>query len=106
MTGGWAAKGWRGGERARGAGKDQGQGGWRRAGSRAPPRRLEKHGPPVRSRLEKMSQGTRGGEGGPGEPEEGQQEGQEEGQEEGQGKARRREVVEGEPQPSSKSAIQ
>ena len=65
-----------------------------------------------------MSQGTRGGEGGPGEPEEGQQEGQEDGQEEGQdegqeegqeggqGKDRRREVVEGGPQPSSKSAIQ
>ena len=43
-----------------------------------------------------------GGEGGPGEPEEGQ----EEGQEEGEVKARRKEVVEGEPQPSSKSAIQ
>ena len=40
--------------------------------------------------------------GGPGEPEEGQ----EEGQEEGEVKARRKEVVEGEPQPSSKSAIQ
>ena len=61
-----------------------------------------------------MSQGTRGGEGGPGEPEEGQQEGQEDGQEEGQeegqeggqGKDRRREVVEGGPQPSSKSSIQ
>ena len=57
-----------------------------------------------------MSQGTRGGEGGPGGPEEGQQEGKEEGQEEGQEegevKARRKEVVEGEPQPSSKSAIQ
>ena len=37
-----------------------------------------------------MSQGTRGGEGGPGEPEEGQQEGQEEGQEEGQAKSRRK----------------
>ena len=47
-----------------------------------------------------MSQGTRGGEGGPGEPEEGQQEGQEEGQEEGQVKARRRQVIEGGPQPS------
>ena len=47
-----------------------------------------------------------GGEGGPGEPEEGQQEGQEEGQEEGEVKARRKEVVEGEPQPSSKSAIE
>ena len=57
-----------------------------------------------------MSQGTRGGEGGPGGPEEGQQEGQEEGWEEGQeggqGKDRRREVVEGGPQPSSKSSIQ
>ena len=41
-----------------------------------------------------------GGEGGPGEPEEGR----EEGQEEGEVKARRKEVVEGEPQPSSKSA--
>ena len=48
----------------------------RGAGSRAPPRRLEKHGPPVRSRLEKMSQGGAG----PGEPEEGQEGGQEEGQ--------------------------
>ena len=65
-----------------------------------------------------MSQGTRGGEGGSGEPEEGQQEGQEDGQEEcqeegqeegqegGQGKDRRREVVEGGAQPSSKSSIQ
>ena len=82
------------------AGKDRGQRGWKGSGPgglekswvegpASPPRRLEKHWPPVRSRLEKMSQGTRGGEGGPGEPEEGQEEGQEEGEVKARSKARR-----------------